>query len=536
MGTRRCIQEHYPYDYITSVKRFNDIPFPAIEKFESSLAGKISKNDYTYSKALYDEYCTEFRDWHIHYLEMDVYILLDALTYWQEVIYKEFGIDLLQCHSLPSCAKQSMLKTSRVCLELITDPTIHTLFQNNIRGGLCVTSLRSHKVEDQTLESIRYFDIKSLYASVQKLYRHPVSGFRFLTPVPDPSTLREMALNYDEKNAVRGYLCVVDLSIPHRLHWLLIDFPVTYQKMSVDPSMYPPSSKWRHMPKSKTLKLIPSLIDPTNCGVSMLTLSFLMRLGLVIEKVHHVVAYEQEYFLRDFVDVCLKKRKESGLKMDDVTFKLLCNGLFGKFIENAFLYTDTKLVFNKSDYERILRDSTRFVNAKFERYGVLMQNRLAVVKMDEAISVGWSILCKSKTHFQEMYYFKILPAYIKVVRPLTFQNRLRVMYVDTDSLILYLRLNCEQEMHFYSLLRDIFDFSMLPKNDRLYSMENRFTVGIFKDELDGLLIRSQHSNLPKSYLYTIENNTGLDVRLMNERERKIYYKFIIIALRARAIY
>ena len=238
---------------------------------------------------------------------------------------------------------------------------------------------------------------------------------------------------------------------------------------------------------------------------------------------HHIVAYNQEYFLRDFVDICLQKRKESGLKMDDVTFKLIANGLFGKFIENAFLYTDTKFVFDKSDYERIVRDGTRFVSAKFEKYGVFMQSKLSTVKMDKAIAVGFSILCKSKSHFQEMYYFKILPSYIKVCRPLTPQNRIRVMYVDTDSMILYLSLDLEREIEFYSLLSDIFDFSTLPKNDRFYSVANKSVVGIFKDEVNGLLIRSQHSNGAKSYLYTIENNTGLDERLMNERERGIYY-------------
>ena len=513
----------YPYEMISSVKRFDDEAFPDIDDFESSLTGKISKKDYECAKRLYDENCASFRDWHVHYLQMDVCILLDALAYWQGVIFKEFGIDLLQCHSLPSCAKQSLLKMSRVELELITEPTMHSLFQNNIKGGLCVTALRSREVIDQTSESIRYFDVKSLYASVQKLYRHPVGGFKFLTPTPTARVLHAMALEYDEKEADTGYLCVVDLTIPRELHWMLSDFPVTYQKMTVEPHLYPPSSKWHHLPRSKTPKLVPSLIDPKNYGVSMLTLSFLVRLGIRIENVHQVVEYRQEYFLRDFVDICLKKRKESGLKMDDVTFKLIANGLFGKFIENAFLYTDTKFVFYKKDYERILQDATRFVNAKFETYGVLMQSKLSVVKMDKSIAVGWSILCKSKTHFQQMYYYRILPSYIRVVRPLTFRNRLRVLYVDTDSLMLYLRLDSDQEMEFYSLLSDIFDFSTLPKNDRFYSAENKSVVGIFKDEVSGLLIKAQHSNGAKSYLYTIYNNTGLDVRLMNEKEKAIYY-------------
>ena len=57
----------------------------------------------------------------------------------------------------------------------------------------------------------------------------------------------------------------------------------------------------------------------------------------------------KEHFLRDFVDIRLRKRKEFGLEMDDVTCKLISKGLFGKFIENAFLYTLTKFVFNKAD-------------------------------------------------------------------------------------------------------------------------------------------------------------------------------------------
>ena len=89
-------------------------------------------------------------------------------------------------------------------------------------------------------------------------------------------------------------------------------------------------------------------------------------------------------------------------------------------------------------------------------------------------------------------------------------------------MILYLSLDLEKEKEFYSLLSDIFDFSTLPKSDRFYSTANKSVVGIFKDEVNGLLIRSQHSNGAKSYLYTIENNTGLDVRLMDEKEREIY--------------
>ena len=516
----------YPYQWFVGVECFGEVSFPSLDEFESRLTGKITRKDYEYSKKLYETNCKRFVDWHVHYLQMDFKILLDALIYWQRCIYNDFGIDLLKCQSLPSCAKQSLLKLSGVELELITDPSIHSTFQASIKGGLCVSALRSHRVTNHALESIRYFDIKSLYASIQKLYPHPVSGYSYVTPIPTPEDLTAMALAFDDKTSDTGYLCVVDLKIPRELHSLLSDFPVTYEKMSVDSSLYPPTSKWHHLPKSRVPKLIPSLLDPKNYSVSMFTLRFLVRLGLIVVKVHRVIAFKQGYFLREFIDICMEKRKKSGLKMDNVTYKMIPNSGFGKFIENAFLYTDTRFIFNKNDYERIVRDASRFIGAKFEKYGVLMRSRCSTVRMNKAHAVGWSILCKSKTHFQEMYYYRILPSYMKIARPITRKNRLRCMYVDTDSIILKLSLDSEEEMEFYSLLRDIFDFSTLSVNDRFYSDENLSVVGVFKDECPGLLIRSMHSNGAKSYVYTIENTTGIVKELMTEKERKLYYPFI----------
>ena len=514
----------YPYSWVNGVERFREVNFPTIDKFTSLLHGKARQKDYDYSKKLYDVNCETFADWHEHYLEMDVLILLDGLLFWQDSIHKLCEIDLLQCQSLPSCAKQSMLNFTRVELEVITDPTMNNLFLDSVKGGLCVTSLRSYVVKDPTEESIRYFDIKSLYACIQRNYRHPVGGYEYLFPVPSPDYLTKLALKYDEKTATVGYLCIVDLKIPTHLHDLLSDFPVTFTKTTYKPEFYPPSSKWFHLPKSTVPKLIPSLFDPKEYGVSMLSLQFLVRLGLIIEKVHQVVSFNQEFFLKDFIDLCLKKRKESGLKMDDVAFKLFANGLFGKYLENMFKYSETKMVFDKSNYDRLLKHASRFINAKFEKYGVLMTTKPAVLLMNKCVAVGFSILCKSKAHFQSMYYFDILPAYIKVARPITSKNRLRILYVDTDSCILKLTLNFDQEKSFYSLLEDLFDFSMLPTNDRFYSIKNAAVVGIFKDEMkNGVQIKGVHSNGAKSYVVELENNTGVAACMMSEEERCVYY-------------
>ena len=93
----------YPYSWVTSVKRFQEKKFPSIDDFESDLTGKVRQEDYEYSNSLYNANCRTFADWHVHYLEMDVLILLNGLVFWQETIHREFGN-----YSYHLCTRQSL--------------------------------------------------------------------------------------------------------------------------------------------------------------------------------------------------------------------------------------------------------------------------------------------------------------------------------------------------------------------------------------------------------------------------------------------
>ena len=318
----------YPYRWVDSVKRLQETKFPDIKQFESNLSGKVKLEDYTYSAKLYEENCEKFLDWHVHYLERDFNTLCDCLVHMQTVIYTKFGIDILKCQSIPSCAKQAMLKVTRVKLQLITSPSMHAIFQSSIKGGLCVTALRSHRVYDHTTESLKYIDVKSLYGSVQSLYPHPIGDFQFVMPIPSPEEIMTKAMSFDDKNSKVGYLCVVDLKIPHNLHSVLSDFPVTFEKMTVDHSSYPPTPKWAHLPKSRVPKLVPSLIDPKHYTISMLSLKFLVNLGIKVTRGHHLISFSQGYFLREFVNICLEMRgKKDCSKLFSTVWKLIMNGL-----------------------------------------------------------------------------------------------------------------------------------------------------------------------------------------------------------------
>ncbi len=173
--------------------------------------------------------------------------------------------------------------------------------------------------------------------------------------------------------------------------------------------------------------------------------------------------------------------------------------MFGKFIESAYNYESSYFVFTKSRYDKIVRQS-RFKSAVFHHYGALCRSRIKEISLNKPVMVGFSILCKSKLHMMKTYYKEILPAYISYVSDdLDDKLRLRVQYIDTDSIVLHLHLSPSQEMRFYNKLSHIFDFSDLPKTHKLYSTHNSSRIGVLKDESKGKVISKFLAACVKSY-------------------------------------
>ena len=153
------------------------------------------------------------------------------------------------------------------------------------------------------------------------------------------------------------------------------------------------------------------------------------------------------------------------LKRSQIQY-LLPNSAYGKFIECPFNYESSKFVFTRKGYEKML-DSSRFKSAVFHNYGVLMKSKPPDVTLNKPIQLGWSILCRSKLVIMEAYYSYMLPTYMKIVKnPLDDETSLRILYHDTDSLVIRTSLSCEEELLFYNELSDLFDFSNLPKTDK----------------------------------------------------------------------
>ena len=194
----------------------------------------------------------------------------------------------------------SMLKKTNVNLELLTDVDMLLMIEAGIRGGMCQSVYRYAKANnkymknyDKSIESsyLMYLDANNLYgwAMSQKL---PVNGFKWEN---DLSRFNENFIkNYDENSDV-GYFLEVDIEYPKQL-W-------SYHK-------YLP-----FLPEIKKLekveKLVCSIEDKEKYVVQIRSLKQVLNHGLILKDVHRVIKFNQEAWLKPYIDMNAKFRKEA---------------------------------------------------------------------------------------------------------------------------------------------------------------------------------------------------------------------------------
>ena len=90
----------------------------------------------------------------------------------------------------------------------------------------------------------------------------------------------------------KGYLLVVDVDYPVELHGKHNDLPFMPERMEI----------------GKVEKLIPNLFKKEKYVIHVQTLDQALKHGLLLEKVHRVIEFDQSPWLKSYIDFNTKLR------------------------------------------------------------------------------------------------------------------------------------------------------------------------------------------------------------------------------------
>ena len=133
--------------------------------------------------------------------------------------------------------------------------------------------------------------------------------------------------NYDE-DSDKGYIFEVDVKYPKRLHNLHCDLLILPERMKVNTRN----------------ELVCNLYDKNNYVVHIRSLKQALDHGIILKKVHKVIQFNEEAWLKEYIDINTELRKQAKNEFEKDYFKLKNNSVFGKTIENVRKHRDIKLV------------------------------------------------------------------------------------------------------------------------------------------------------------------------------------------------
>lgn len=470
----------YPYSYMSSREKFAETCLPPLESFYDTLRDEpLKQEDYVRAQEIWTKFgISSMEAYHNHYLVTDVLLLTDVFEHFRRSVLDLHGLDCLHFPTQPSLAWSMALKHTGAKLDLITDPDAYLMIENSMRGGIATISQRyasannpyvDDYVEDETRRYITYLDANSLYATAQS-EPLPIGNFRFLSD----EEINDFDLFSIKADAEVGYIIECDLAYPPHLHDSHNDYPMAPDHLTVTRDMLSPFALNLLDPKrtwKPTQKLVPNLLDKTKYVTHYRNLQLYVRHGLVITKIHRILSFTQQAWLKPWIELCNEQRKAARSDFESDLAKLQANATFGKTMEQVRHRVNIRLI---ADENKLLKAVSKVSFRQSEIVNeelVMVRAARTKVKLNKPIAVGFAILEISKLIMYQFYY-----GYLKA----KYQDRCSLLFTDTDSLC------CEIQTQ--DLYRDmgenlnLFDTSNFEADHPQYSASNRRVLGKFKSE------------------------------------------------------
>lgn len=179
----------FPYEWFDNVEKLRTTSLPSIEHWDSKLTRSYLKDESALDDAreTWDYFgMRTFKDWHDHYLRIDVKGLSDVFEEFRRMCMDVYRVDPAYYYTAPGMFNDALYKKTGARVELLTDPLMFDFFERKeaLRGGLSVQVNRFSRANHKHLKShdpkeltkfILYADANNQYgwAMKQRLpYRH----------------------------------------------------------------------------------------------------------------------------------------------------------------------------------------------------------------------------------------------------------------------------------------------------------------------------------------------------------------------------
>ena len=226
-------------------------------------------------------------------------------------------------------AWQACLKKTGVELELLTDYNMLLRAEKKIKGKKCDVlhtyanaNNKYKKNYDKNIESsyLMYLDANNLYGweMSQKL---SINSFKW---VEDLSQFNEDFIKDYDENSNKGYIIEGDNEYPKKLLNHHKGYPVLAERKRI----------------GKCKMLICDKLDTVVDHIRAIKQS--LNRGLILRRVHRVIQFNQEAWMKPYINMNPKLRKETKNEFEKDFFKLINDPFFGKTMEYVRHYSKNR--------------------------------------------------------------------------------------------------------------------------------------------------------------------------------------------------
>ena len=126
-----------------------------------------------------------------------------------------------------------------------------------------------------------------------------------------------------------------------------------------------------------------------NYVVYIRALKQVLNQELILKKVHRVIQFIQEAWLKPYIDMNTNLRKEAKNEFEKNFFKLINNAVFGKTMENVRNHRDIKIVTTNRQRNRLVSEPNYHTTKRISENLLIIAMKKTEVKINKHVNIRY---------------------------------------------------------------------------------------------------------------------------------------------------